>query len=62
MTCRESTIGQFLLQGHSLIQALAHHGGKLQRFTWLGGWRILSEQRVCWSREGKEIPPASVRV
>lgn len=62
MTYGESITGQILQQGHSLVQALAHHYGKLRRFTWLGGWRILLEQRVWRSREGKKIPPASVRV
>lgn len=63
MTHGENTTGQILWvgQGHSLMQALAHHDGKLQRFTWLGGGRVLPEQRAWRSREGKDIPPVSLR-
>lgn len=39
MTYGANTTGQILWvgQGHSLVQALAHHDGKLQRFTCLEG-------------------------
>lgn len=48
MTYGENTTGQILWvgQGHSLMQALAHRDGKLQRFTWLGSWWILPEQNL----------------
>lgn len=39
MTYGANTTGQILWvgQGHSLVQALAHRDGKLQRFTCLEG-------------------------
>lgn len=48
MTYGENTRSQILWigQGHSLMQALAHHEGKLQRFTCLGGWWILPEKSL----------------
>lgn len=48
-------------QGCGPMQAPAQRDGKLWRLTHLGGWRVVPEQRAWRGREGKGIPPLSVR-
>lgn len=63
MTHGEDTMGQisWVGRGCGLTQAPAQCDGKLWRFTCLGGRRVVTEQRAWRGREGKGIPPASVR-